>query len=344
LQNERPSPLFLQLTKSSVDKKLSCIRKEDGSNFGSDAERNEYKVKYFEGIYDKEKNKQGRNLNNYENCIQDFLGADIVNHPVVQNSILSEIESQDLERPISLEELDKSLHDCNLKSAPGTDGFSNKLIKHCWKFLRHPLLKYANHCFISGTLTPNFRNASIKLIPKKGDLTKLKNWRPISLLSNMYKIISRLINARISKYTNRICSRAQKGYNNKRYVQEVLINVCETIHHCQVNNLKGSVLALDMAKAFDTLDHDFINEVYKFFGMGPNIIKWLNLCGNQRTACIILDNNVYSRQFRLGCGRPQGDNTSPTTFNFCEQILIFKLELSQEIMRISHNPAPVILV
>jgi Reverse transcriptase (RNA-dependent DNA polymerase) len=92
-----------------------------------------------------------------------------------------------------------------------------------------------------------------------------------------------------------------------------------------------------MAKAFDTLDHDFITEVYKFFGMGPNIIKWLNLCGNQRTACIILDNNVFSRQFTLGCGRPQGDNTSPTTFNFCEQILIFKLELAPDICRI---PAP----
>jgi Reverse transcriptase (RNA-dependent DNA polymerase) len=110
--------------------------------------------------------------------------------------------------------------------------------------------------------------------------------------------------------------------------------VVESINYCQKNNINGSFLAIDMAKAFDTLDHDFINEVYKFFGLGPNITRWLNLCGNSRTACIMLDNNKFSRTFKLGCGRPQGDNTSPCTFNFCEQILIFKLELSQESQKI----------
>jgi hypothetical protein len=71
----------------------------------------------------------------------------------------------------------------------------------------------------------------------------------------MYKILSRAINARLKKIVNRICSRAQKGYNSERYVQEVLINVVETIAHCKSNNLRGAVLAVDMAKAFDSLDH-----------------------------------------------------------------------------------------
>jgi Reverse transcriptase (RNA-dependent DNA polymerase) len=181
-------------------------------------------------------------------------------------------------------------------------------------------------------------------VAKKGDQSKLKNWRSISLLSNMYKIISRAINTRLQRVNNWICSRAQKGFNNKRYVQEVLINVCESINHCQKNNINGSVLAIDMAKAFDTLDHDFINEVYKFFGFGPNKIRWLNLCGSSRTACIMLDNSTYFRTFKLGCGRPQGDNTSPCTFNFCVQILIFKLELSQDILRIPRQSANLVPV
>jgi hypothetical protein len=44
-----------------------------------------------------------------------------------------------------------------------------------------------------------------------------------------------------------------------------------------------------MAKAFDTLSHDFLGKVYDFFNFGDNIKNWLSLLGNQREACIILD-------------------------------------------------------
>jgi hypothetical protein len=71
--------------------------------------------------------------------------------------------------------------------------------------------------------------ADIKLIPKKGDLTQIKNWRPISLLSNFYKIISRAINARLRVVAPRILSRAQKGFVPGRYMHETLINTLERI-------------------------------------------------------------------------------------------------------------------
>ena len=99
------------------------------------------------------------------------------------------------------------------------------MIKKCWAFLRVPLLKYATCCHAKGELTANFRGATIKLIPKNNDIEKLKNWRPISLLSIVYKTISRAINIRLNKVVNRICNRAQKGFNNERYTQEVLNNV-----------------------------------------------------------------------------------------------------------------------
>jgi hypothetical protein len=143
----------------------------------------------------------------------------------------------------------------------------------------------------------------------------------------MYKIISRAVNKRLNAVVNRICSRAQKGFNDKRYTQECLINVIETIQHCNVNNVNGAVVAVDMAKAFDTLSHRFLREVFKFFNMGPGITRWLTLLGENRTACLLLDDGSYSRSFELGRGRAQGDNISPNTFNFGEQILILKIEL-----------------
>jgi hypothetical protein len=198
---------------------------------------------------------------NYENCIEEFLGETVVNNPIVQNSLLTNDEQISLDRPLTIEELDKSLDKANMKSAPGVDGLSNKFIKRYWNYFRTALFKYCLDCYQKGSLTANFLNASIKLIPKKGDISLLKNWRPISLLSNMYKIISRAINNRLSTVVNRICSRAQKGFNDSRFTQECLTNVLETIRHCNNNNISGAVVAVDMAKAFDTLSHGYLEEL-----------------------------------------------------------------------------------
>jgi hypothetical protein len=81
-----------------------------------------------------------------------------------------------------------------------------------------------------------------------------------------------------------------------------------------------------MAKAFDTLSHAFLDKVYKFFNLGPVIRRWLALLGNDRQACISLEGKKSTKYFKLGRGRPQGDNISPNTFNFAVQILIFKIE------------------
>jgi hypothetical protein len=335
LHCERPTPIFLTLTKNRTQEKLALIKRDNGIEFENDVLRNEHIVSEFEKLY---ANRDPPTIP--DNIIEDFLGQEIVDSPLVQNSLLTDRESEWLDRPLSISELDISAKKGKLRSAPGADGFSNELIIRCWKYFRHALYRYAIYCYDTGTLTHNFRSAKIKLIPKKGDLSKLKNWRPISLLSNFYKIISRAINLRLNKFVNRICSRAQKGYNNIRYAQEALINVWEQVNYCKTNGIKGAVIAIDMAKAFDTLSHKFLTKVYEFFRFGPNIRKWLDLLGNNRMACISLDSGC-SRYFNLGRGRPQGDNISPNTFNFADQILIFKIELDPGIQRI-HRPVPVL--
>ncbi len=146
----------------------------------------------------------------YANCISAFLGERIISHPVVQNSKLSENEFQSLDRPLTVEELDASVAKRNVRSAPGIDGLNNLFIKKYWDYLRVPLLNYANCCFDLGKLTTNFRLAAIKLIPKKGPNDQIKNWRPISLLSNMYKIVSRAINARLNVIVNRVLTCAKR--------------------------------------------------------------------------------------------------------------------------------------
>jgi hypothetical protein len=124
---------------------------------------------------------------------------------------------------------------------------------------------------------------------------------------------------------------AQKAYSPDRYMHEAIINTVETIKHCQRKNVDGVLLSVDLHKAFDSVLHEFMREVYKFFGFGEYFIKMSEALGNGRSAKIILENGSYSAPIELYRCRPQGDSPSPRQFNMCQQICIFKIELDPEI-------------
>ncbi len=202
------------------------------------------------------------------------------------------------------------------------DGFLYRFIQAFWGIYRLPLFYAASSGLESGTLPESFMVAKIKLIPKKGDCTKIKNWRPISLLRNFYKIISRLINTRLQKIVDRLLSRAQKGFTKSRQIQEVIINCTETMNYCRQNNIEAVLASIDQSKAFDSVDHGFMEKVYEFFGFGDRIKRWLKSIGTGRFACIQLENDSITDNFELGKGHAQGDSPSPLLYNLRFNIFI----------------------
>jgi hypothetical protein len=129
LHDEKPSPLFLQLIRKSADDHLESICDDGGNVFDSQTDRIAHIVDSYEKIFKIPKEEKDFN---FENCIENFLGPDICNHPVVTNSKITPDENQILESPLQLKELDDALKNANKKSAPGMDGFSMKLIELCW--------------------------------------------------------------------------------------------------------------------------------------------------------------------------------------------------------------------
>ncbi len=131
-----------------------------------------------------------------DNCIEEFLGPQLTNHPLINSLKLTPGERESLEGELNLEELDFAIEGSNKKSAAGLDGLNTKFIHRYWHFFRSPLHRYASTVFQKGALTQSFRSSIIKLIPKKGDAHDIKKWRPISLLGCLYKVISRAVNNR----------------------------------------------------------------------------------------------------------------------------------------------------
>jgi hypothetical protein len=320
LHAEKATSHFLNLAKkTSKGESLEKIRKPDGTAFETESERSEYITNFYSSLYRKDETVAGE--------IEEFLGPAACSHPLVTGSKLTEAEREALDAPLRIEELDVSLNKANVKSAPGVDGISYRYIIRFWHLYRKPLYECARESFELGVMPDAFRTATIRLLPKKGDISQIKNWRPISLLSNFYKIISRLINNRLKKITDRVLSRSQKGFNRSRQIQEVLINSIETMEYCKRHNIKAAMVSVDVSKAFDSVDHIFMDKVYRFYGFGDRIRKWLATIGTGRNAQIILSNDELSVAFQLEKGHAQGDSPSPLLYNMAAQICIWKIEL-----------------
>ena len=333
LNSEKITPYFLGLAKcSQIEASLDDIVNNEGEVFENCETREQFIRKSFEELYKKPNENVLEN-----NCISEFLGNAAAN-PVVLEAKLNENEKNILEQPLRIEELDQSINNAKLKSAPGADGFSNEFIKKFWDIFRVPLFNLANSNYNDNNLHESFRTANIKLIPKKGDLRLLKNWRPISLLNCFYKVISRAITARLKKVMDKLTPTSQKGYSSTRRCQEVLMGLIEGIHECKTQNKRGAIISLDMRKAFDTLSHRYMEHCLDFFNFGPNFKKWLILLSTNRKACIILGTGRLSKIFKLKRGNAQGDIISPFLFLLGYQILLFKLQFDLQIVGILDRP------
>jgi Reverse transcriptase (RNA-dependent DNA polymerase) len=338
LTNEKITPAFLSIAKTQKSNAhLDVIKDNDGLPFGEGPDRNNYILDFYRNLY-----KLPAGSDEPKPSIESFLGEEICNLKIVRDSVLTEDERNLMDRDLSLSELDEAVKIHKTRSAPGPDGISNSFIKKFWHFLRIPLFNYAKFGVENGILSPSFKTAAIRLIPKKGDLTNTKNWRPISLLNCTYKVLSKALNRRLQKISIRVLSRAQKGFVHGRYIHECILNIVDAIGHANCSNIPGFVLALDMAKAFDTVQHEYMNQVYKFFGFGDKFIKLIETLTINRNAGIIWDDGTISETFDLGTGNGQGNPPSPLQFNFCIQILLFKLELDPRIKSVFDNYGPVV--
>jgi hypothetical protein len=101
---------------------LTTIKKDDGSDFEADVDRDRYIRSFYSNIYAKKMTESELS----DTCIEDFLGADICGNPVVQQTKLTEEEQVFFEREITLQEYDAALQKLNEQSAGGRDGISVK--------------------------------------------------------------------------------------------------------------------------------------------------------------------------------------------------------------------------
>ena len=143
--------------------------------------------------------------------------------------------------------------------SPGNDGLSKEFYEAFQEDIKDVSINSLKEAKIKGSLSISQRQAVIKLLEKKDrDKRFIKNWRPISLLSVDIKILSKALGAKLKPILPSIISSNQTAYIEKRCIGESGRLISDIIEICGNENILGFLVTMDLEKAFDSLDHDFL--------------------------------------------------------------------------------------
>ena len=218
-------------------------------------------------------------------------------------------------RRTSIVEIEKLINKLKTNKAPGIDGISNYIIKSSIKTVSPLLMILFNQCMEEGIFPDALKIACIIPLHKGGDRSESTNYRPISLLPLFGKLFEKIIETRLVKFLDQknIITPHQFGFR-KNYSTELAV---AEIQNMLLKNLDENkvtcTIFLDLAKAFDTVDHSILLLKLERYGIRGQALSLLKsyLCDRQHSVKL---NNVQSSSLTLNIGVPQGSVLGPLLF------------------------------
>ena len=197
----------------------------------------------------------------------------------------------------------------------GPNSIPTKLLHELKYIISKQLSNLVNLAFVTGTFPDLFKLAKVIPVYKKGDPLLSNNYRPISLLSNIGKLIEKLVHTRIYNFFEKIdCLYNQQfGFRASHSTNDALIQITETIRTSLDKGQFSCGVFLDFQKAFDTVNHKILLsklEHYGIRGIALDLIK--SYLSNRKQYVTI--NDIVSNTLGITLGVPQGSVLGPLLF------------------------------
>jgi hypothetical protein len=143
------------------------------------------------------------------------------------------------------------------------------------------------------------------LIPKENNPTTFGDYRSIALCNLCYKLITKIIANRIKPILSRSLLGEQLGFLKGRHILDAIGTAHECLHSIKAKKTKALILKLDLRKAFDCIDWDYLRLILTQSGFSPPFINWI-MSGVTSANFSVLVNGEPSPFFRSGRGLRQG--------------------------------------
>ncbi|GKB29202.1 RNA-directed DNA polymerase, eukaryota [Tanacetum coccineum] len=188
---------------------------------------------------------------------------------------ISELKKNELEGDISYQEIKRAVWDCGIDKSLGPDGVTFGFIRRYWSLIEKDVVAAVQHFFTSGNFPKGCNASFIALIPKIPDAKLVKDFRPISLIGSLYKIIAKILANRLVGVLGDLVSEVQSAFVADRQI----------------------------------LDGDVLNR----FGFGAKWCGWIQECLRSSRGSVLV-NGSTTEEFQFYKGLKQGDPLSPFLF------------------------------
>ncbi|VFQ85192.1 unnamed protein product, partial [Cuscuta campestris] len=187
--------------------------------------------------------------------------------------VLSQEDNSSFSSLPTLEEVKQAVWDLDDTSVGGPDGFNGKFFKTTWDTIKLDVLSASQEFFLGVPIPKAYGSTLLTLIPKTENSKKFDNFRPISLSTFMSKINTKLLANRLSIFLPKLLSPEQAAFQKGKSIDDHVLMAEEAIHLLD-KKVFGSnlILKIDMAKAFDRLDWDYLEKILAAFGFNSHSI------------------------------------------------------------------------
>ncbi|GJT91395.1 RNA-directed DNA polymerase, eukaryota [Tanacetum coccineum] len=215
----------------------------------------------------------------------------------------------ELERYVSRDEIRLAVWNCGNNKSPGPDGFTFEFFKKYWDLIGTDFCDAVEFFFSNGFFPKGCNSSFIALIPKVVDAKFVKDFRPISLIGCVYKVVTKILANRLALVISDLVSDTQSAFIAGRQILDGPFILDEILKWCKRKKNKAMFFKVDFAKAYDSVRWDYLIDVLEAFGFGSTWCNWIRGTFSSAKASILV-NGSPSKEFSIHRGIQLSESVS----------------------------------